>query len=217
MGRKWNRFFLSYETGLAEILTSVFLFAAVMFALFLICGLKDELSKNKYMFGWLMCLTLGCVYFLGEEISWGQLVFKWHTPDNWMLVNKQFETNLHNLDGVWYYLFSRIPKTSLTLFVIFFGVLFPVFRRLKNLEVARRFKTFFAYDNLYISAALMVCLVCTLRKIYRILYPHSELIKRLPCDYQLSTEVFECLMAQFLMFYAWSMYLFIIDEKRQAV
>jgi len=44
-------------------------------------------------------LILALVFFVcfGEEISWGQRLFGWDTPDAWNHVNLQHETNLHNL------------------------------------------------------------------------------------------------------------------------
>lgn len=51
-----------------------------------------------------------CLFFLiGEEISWGQRIFGWQTPTDYAAINKQAETNLHNVYGVgrtfkWVYL-----------------------------------------------------------------------------------------------------------------
>ncbi len=44
-------------------------------------------------------LILAVSFFicLGEEISWGQRLFGWNTPDAWSHANSQQETNLHNL------------------------------------------------------------------------------------------------------------------------
>ncbi len=44
-------------------------------------------------------LVWGAVFlFIGfEEISWGQRIFGWKTPDVWKEINEQNETNLHNL------------------------------------------------------------------------------------------------------------------------
>ena len=42
---------------------------------------------------------LGILFFLafGEEISWGQRIFGWNTPEGFSEINAQEETNLHNL------------------------------------------------------------------------------------------------------------------------
>lgn len=86
-------------------------------------------------------LVLAALMFIcmGEEISWGQRIFGWETPQKWIEQNAQAETNLHNLSliegGV------RDPRTqkflrSLTnanrLFALFwltFFVAFPLLDR----------------------------------------------------------------------------------------
>lgn len=53
--------------------------------------------------------TLGLVYMLGvvaavfiagEEISWGQRIFGWATPEELAALNRQGETNIHNIGNV---------------------------------------------------------------------------------------------------------------------
>ncbi len=38
-----------------------------------------------------------CMLAAGEEISWGQCLFGWTTPDFLMGLNQQGETNIHNI------------------------------------------------------------------------------------------------------------------------
>ncbi|MBD1540333.1 hypothetical protein HC749_19500 [Arthrobacter sp. S13_S34] len=45
-------------------------------------------------------VTLGVWFLTGEEISWGQRIFGWDTPEDLGEVNRQGETNVHNLNGV---------------------------------------------------------------------------------------------------------------------
>ncbi|MEE2526544.1 hypothetical protein V0U79_09210 [Hyphobacterium sp. HN65] len=42
-------------------------------------------------------IALACFFIAGEELSWGQWIFHWSTPDSLAEVNLQNETNLHNL------------------------------------------------------------------------------------------------------------------------
>ena len=44
--------------------------------------------------------ALGCFLIAGEEISWGQRIFGWGTPEALEAANSQDETNLHNLGSV---------------------------------------------------------------------------------------------------------------------
>ncbi len=45
-------------------------------------------------------LAVGIIFMIGEEISWGQRLFGWETPESYASINKQEETNLHNIHGV---------------------------------------------------------------------------------------------------------------------
>lgn len=49
-------------------------------------------------------LGLGILFFVafGEEISWGQRIFGWDTPDMLLEINAQGETNLHNIPIIEY-------------------------------------------------------------------------------------------------------------------
>jgi len=75
-------------------------------------------------FTWTVALlaALACVYFAGEEMSWGQHFFHWSTPDYWTTVNRQAETNLHNT----YDVFEKTPRSLLELCIIIGGLLIPI-------------------------------------------------------------------------------------------
>ena len=65
------------------------------------------------MFFGLFCL--GCLYFGGEEASWGQHWMGWDAPDQWAALNNQNETNLHNSNGLAGSLLDQLPRNLLTL------------------------------------------------------------------------------------------------------
>lgn len=52
---------------------------------------------------WIFWMLLAAALFVVgmEEISWGQWIFHWGTPEAVKQVNEQGETNLHNLTGLW--------------------------------------------------------------------------------------------------------------------
>ena len=58
--------------------------------------------------------------FCGEEISWGQRIFNYGTPDTIEQVNVQREFNLHNLQGV-----ETLKYTLLSLLMFVTGVMLP--------------------------------------------------------------------------------------------
>jgi hypothetical protein len=45
-------------------------------------------------------LAAGCFFVAGEEISWGQRILGFGTPHEWAEINRQHETNIHNVDEV---------------------------------------------------------------------------------------------------------------------
>lgn len=47
-----------------------------------------------------LCLNIGIFFIVGEELSWGQRIFGWETSETMKAINKQKETNLHNIEGV---------------------------------------------------------------------------------------------------------------------
>lgn len=124
-------FYFAKESGAVEIITAVLLAVAIGVALrFLVKLLTSNkqtgtLGYWKLTILWSVIYCLGCIYFLGEEISWGQHLGNWETPDAWKEINDQDETNLHNISG-W---LDQVPRTVLTIGIIFGGVIYPLLRR----------------------------------------------------------------------------------------
>ena len=104
------------EDGLVEWMTPLMLVMAAGFAL---SGARHAPRL------WLVLFVLGCVYFAGEEVSWGQRVFGWTTPDSWETLNKQGETNIHNVSAV----FDSKPRLLFSLAVLAGGVVYPLSRK----------------------------------------------------------------------------------------
>ncbi len=57
---------------------------------------------NKVIALLYVLLAIGIFFLIGEELSWGQRLFGWQTPEAYKEINKQDETNLHNIHGVGY-------------------------------------------------------------------------------------------------------------------
>ena len=72
------------ETGFVENLQSFLLFMSI---LILFYSLKSSKLKGKFVYYFILIQCLGLIYFLGEEISWGQHFFKWESPDFFIEVN----------------------------------------------------------------------------------------------------------------------------------
>jgi hypothetical protein len=71
---------------------------------------------------WIAVLIVACIYFAGEELSWGQHIVQWETPEYIERINDQKETNLHNVSS-W---FDQKPRLLLELWVLIGGILVPL-------------------------------------------------------------------------------------------
>jgi hypothetical protein len=91
---KW----LTQEDGFAE--NMQVLFWALSFVLSLIVTYRQWRRGNKTIAFLYSFLCFGLFFLIGEEVSWGQRIFGWATPKELQAINKQEETNIHNIYGV---------------------------------------------------------------------------------------------------------------------
>jgi hypothetical protein len=80
--------------------------------------------------------TLGCIYFGGEEASWGQHWFGWATHDEWRALNNQAETNLHNSNALAGSLLDQLPRNLLAVAMLIGGAIVPLVRRARGRHYA---------------------------------------------------------------------------------
>lgn len=88
---------LVQEDGPVETAQVVILLIAVY------CSLKLFIihkAKDRLMAGLMLLAFAGLIFITGEEISWGQRIFQWDTPEHFAEINMQRETNVHNLEQV---------------------------------------------------------------------------------------------------------------------
>jgi hypothetical protein len=115
------------EDSFFEIMTPIYLFLASL--LFFVLFLK---SKNFYV----LILSFVLFFGAGEEISWGQRILGFNTPETIKEINVQQEFNIHNIE-----LFNSLdnqhhPKKGISrlleinflfrLFTLFWGIVLPV-------------------------------------------------------------------------------------------
>ena len=91
-GDPWTYSSLTREDGLVENLTAVAFFLAGLLLFAAAPAERSGFRRGIYMLGGLV-MTFVC----GEEISWGQRIFGFATPDFLMDVNNQGEFNVHNI------------------------------------------------------------------------------------------------------------------------
>lgn len=101
---EWIGFFGFFGAGVFSLLTLIY---------------REKMPK----FAALYILGIGIFFIVcaGEEISWGQRVFGWETPQSFADANEQGETNLHNLEHL-----PIHPKDVVSWFMKLFGIGFPL-------------------------------------------------------------------------------------------
>lgn len=116
---------LHSEGGPHEVLQ--FTFAALGLIWAIKCLIKVWPDAHPLLIAWVIFFCFGCAYIAGEEISWGQHIFYWDTPEYWAVMNDQQETNLHNISS-W---LDQKPKLLLLAGVVVGGLIIPFLQKHK--------------------------------------------------------------------------------------
>lgn len=111
--------------GIAETGTVLVLLPAIVAGIAILRHNRDRFPL--WLAGWLLGWILACMYFAGEEASWGQHYFRWAAPETLRGLNDQHETNLHNI-GTW---FDQKPRALVELWIVFAGLLVPLIQRFR--------------------------------------------------------------------------------------
>ena len=141
------------ELGIIELATSIMLVPAII-AGFLIFINRENLVTKQLGY-WILLVTLACIYSAGEEISWGQQLVGWGTPEWIKEINDQHETNLHNTSS-W---FDQKPRLLLEIFVLVGGIFLPLKRKLRGINLSRDNWQYWLYPT-------MVCLPAAILAIF---------------------------------------------------
>lgn len=204
--RKLYKKIILGEFGIIENATLVFLIIAIVVGVLVIKDLSGKSKGLNLLKAWIILLSVGCFYFAGEEISWGQHFFGWGTPVSISEINNQGETNLHNINS----LFDHIPRITLTILTLIGGVLVPIYKYLTKWEIKES-------SLLYWLLPTYVCLPTAFLSL-TITFP-KKIAKLLTGDYPkfLSIhggEMKECLLALFLMVYICSIFIRLKDLQK---
>lgn len=114
----------SGEDGVVELLHIALGLVGFLLALRLLYWFWTQ--KNKLGIAFAVFSALVCLYIALEEASYGQHMFGWEADGLFLEVNKQQETNLHNISS-W---FNEKPRVLLELAIILGGLLLPLFPNL---------------------------------------------------------------------------------------
>ncbi|OOZ35386.1 hypothetical protein [Solemya velesiana gill symbiont] len=100
---------------------------------------------------------MACIYFAGEEVSWGQWYFLWDTPEVFQEINDQNETNLHNTSS-W---LDQKPRFVVELFIFISGFIWPILRffGLRPQRTTEEWHYWISVSGLCFSAAALFTVV----------------------------------------------------------
>jgi len=97
LGKNYYKWF-TRECGFAESLQVAFYLIAFIIGIMVT---RELFRSGQNTMGILYIFVCFGLFFLcGEEINWGQNIFAWQTPEAYTSINKQNETNIHNIYGV---------------------------------------------------------------------------------------------------------------------
>lgn len=99
---------------------------------------------------WIGLAFAACTFVAIEEMSWGQSVLQWHTPEFWAHINVQEETNLHNT-STW---LNQKPRILLAIGIVTGGLLIPLAKKYKPQWVPKKFDVIYPPATLGVTAML---------------------------------------------------------------
>lgn len=149
-----------------------------------------KLKEHPWLGAWFGAALLGCIYIAGEEISWGQHIIGWSTPEYWQMINDQQETNLHNTSS-W---LDQKPRLMLEIGIIVGGLLLPLTLRFAPGRVPDWLKIITPPNKMALCALIFLII-----KIFDKVGDHTDFqfFKR-------PSELTEFYLHYFIMLYLWA-------------
>ena len=123
------------ENGIVEILQVLFLLFSIFFLIKFLKSTDIILTPRFKSFVFLY--LLGVLYYFFEEISWGQHIFGWQSPEFFLEINTQNETNIHNTLSI----FNELPRNLL---LIWCSLSFLI---IKVISSKNKYLNFFIYPS----------------------------------------------------------------------
>jgi hypothetical protein len=120
------------EQGVVELAQFAVMLGGIVLAAALLA--RRPVRRHAWLAAWSALALVGCVYVAGEEVSWGQHLVGWATPEAWQRLNDQGETNLHNTTA-W---LDQKPKLILEIAVLGGGLLLPLWPAARRRLEGRR-------------------------------------------------------------------------------
>lgn len=122
------------EDGIVEYGTAVALLASCVVLLRNALSMRGR--AGRLAVGLTLLYALVFLFGAGEEVSWGQRIFGWETSEAMKQMNRQDETNLHNLEFGGVALTKHLFGPVLTALILLYLVGLPIFYR-RNARIRR--------------------------------------------------------------------------------
>ena len=116
----WHTAWVTRESGILE--TGQFMFMVMGLAIAVQLLFDPFVRRRPLIFAFTAFAALACLYIGGEEVSWGQHIFFWQSPNLVTETNSEGEFSLHNMNKA----FERAPRTLLELGILVGGILVPL-------------------------------------------------------------------------------------------
>ncbi len=138
--------------------TQVFFFTTTLITSLL---LVTKTNPNRLFFA---LLALACLYVVGEEISWGQRLFSFTSPEFFQRHNLQQEVNLHNfLTGPTATWLKRLIEIGLVAGLVGYGLIYPLLQRSGNRPAQWLADHGLPVPPLYLSPYFVTGALCEIR------------------------------------------------------
>ena len=152
---------------------------------------RNNVLPNYWIKLWFFGWVSACIYFAGEEASWGQWFFHWNSPEWFIAHNEQQETNLHNLSS-W---LNQKPRALVELWVVIAGCIIPLYYLITGQQIKYSDWRYWCYTT-------KVCLPTGL--CFLLIRIAKSIDIRVAQDFALSSELREYYIATFLSIYLMS-------------
>ena len=121
--------FIWNENGIVEYLQVLFLIIAII-NFFKIFRNRTFYQTSSIFIYFIYLYFFGLIYFFLEEISYGQHIFNWSSPNFFINLNNQDETNLHNISNV----FNELPRSLLIIWCSLSFIIVKIFEKNKKFK-----------------------------------------------------------------------------------
>ena len=140
--------YLFGEDHIVEWLTFAGFFGASLICIIIIRKYFSFMNRlSLFYFAGLALFFFVCA---GEEISWGQRILGFHTPDIMLEYNHQQEFNIHNLELDFFH-----PRDIMGVYVYLYCIILPLFFFLRKSSSANTWQRFIYHP------LIALCFICT--------------------------------------------------------